>query len=353
MRYINSSIVFITILFSLLISSFGCNSGKKIPDVSNIKVELTTQRFEKDFFNLDTTQLDSSIQKLFEKYPNFSINYLHNILASAPQTDSVKKTIQHFIKDYYHIYADAEKLYSDFLPYENEIKNGFQFVKYYFPNYKLPTKLVTYIGTWDAIIMLSDNSSGSGSIRMSEDELGIGLQLSMGHNYKMYKDEMMQQFYPSFISRRFDKAFIGVNALKVIVDDIYPYQNQGQPLIEQMIEAGKRMYVLDAFMPTTADSLKTGYTQQQLDGCYKNEASIWSFFITNNLLYETTPSIVMEYMNDAPRTAALGDASPGLIGKFVGWQIVKAWMKKMDKKSLSDLLKTPAKNIFEQAKYKP
>lgn len=353
MKYYNYSFALVIIIFSVIVFCLGCKSGKKLPDVSNVKIELTTQRFEKDFFNLDTTHLDSSIQQLFVKYPNFIVDYLHNILASAPQADSVIKTIQRFTKDYNKLYLDAEKLYADFTPYENEIKKGFQFVKYYFPNYKLPTKLITYIGTWDAIIMLSDNSSGSGCIRMSEDIMGIGLQLSMGYNYTMYKDEMMQQFYPEFISRRFDKAFIGVNAIKVIVDDIYPNQNLGQPLIEQMIESGKRMYLLDAFMPTTADSLKTGYTQQQLDGCYKNEANIWSFFITNNLLYETQPSIVMEYMNDAPRTAALGDAAPGLIGKFVGWQIVKQWMKKNDKKSLADLLKTPAKNIFEQAKYKP
>ncbi|MBW7951180.1 MAG: hypothetical protein H3C56_01075 [Chitinophagaceae bacterium] len=28
----------------------GCNSDKKIPNVSNIKFDITTERFEKDFF---------------------------------------------------------------------------------------------------------------------------------------------------------------------------------------------------------------------------------------------------------------------------------------------------------------
>ncbi|HNL82305.1 MAG TPA: hypothetical protein PKG56_02845 [Chitinophagaceae bacterium] len=353
MKFIYISKYLITTLMVVTFFIVGCKPNKNIPDVSSIKIDLSTERFEKDFFNLDTLHLDSSIQKLFDKYPDFSVNYLHNILAAAPHADSVINTILHFTKDYKKLYNDAENLFADFSPYEKEIKQGFQFVKYYFPNYTLPTKLVTYIGTWDAIIMLSDNSGGSGCIRMSEDVLGIGLQLSMGTNYAMYKDEMMQQFYPEFISRRFDKAFIGVNALKVIVDDIYPMQNKSYTLIEQMIEAGKRLYVLNAFMPTTPDSLKTGYTQQQLEGCYKNEANIWSFFITNSLLYETQPSIVMEYMNDAPRTAALGDAAPGLIGKFVGWQIVKKWMEKNNKKPWQDLLSTAPKNIFEQAKYKP
>ena len=50
-----------------------------------------------------------------------------------------------------------------------------------------------------------------------------------------------------------------------------------------------------------------------------------------------------------------GDASPkaGVLGQFVGMQIVAKWMGK-NKDLLPDaLMKTPAKQIFEEAKYKP
>jgi hypothetical protein len=58
-------------------------------------------------------------------------------------------------------------------------------------------------------------------------------------------------------------------------------------------------------------------------------------------------------MNDGPKTETLGEASPGFIGQFVGWQIVKRWMSLDNKRTLPQLLKTPAKEIFEEAKYKP
>ena len=64
--------------------------------------------------------------------------------------------------------------------------------------------------------------------------------------------------------------------------DIYPEKNGSGPLIYQMIDAGKRLYLLDHFLPQSADSLKTGYTQQQLDGCYNNEADIWNYFVQNS-----------------------------------------------------------------------
>ena len=44
----------------------GCrNAGE--PDVSGIKVELTTKRFENDFFSLDTTRLLPALNELGKK----------------------------------------------------------------------------------------------------------------------------------------------------------------------------------------------------------------------------------------------------------------------------------------------
>jgi len=120
-----------------------------------------------------------------------------------------------------------------------------------------------------------------------------------------------------------------------------------------MIESGKRMYLLDQLMPGTPDSIKTGYTQKQLDGCYESEKNIWSFFVQNDLLFKTDPNLNRDYINDGPNTPALGEASPGNIGQFVGWQIVKKWMDKNITVTLDALMNKNAKEIFDEAKYKP
>ena len=62
--------------------------------------------------------------------------------------------------------------------------------------------------------------------------------------------------YPEYRSRRFDPQYIPVNCIKNIIDDIYPIQNLICPLAYQMVEAGKKLYVLDQLLPETADSLK-------------------------------------------------------------------------------------------------
>jgi uncharacterized protein YjaZ len=111
--------------------------------------------------------------------------------------------------------------------------------------------------------------------------------------------------------------------------------------------------MLDALLPNTADSIKTGYTANQLEGCIKNEKSIWSFFVQGNLLFEREPSIVSPYVTDGPKTQEISEAAPGNIGTFIGWQIVKKWMQANPKTSLEQLMQIPTMTIFNDAGYKP
>ncbi len=319
--------------------------GKNIPDVSAIKVNLELQRFDKDFFAIDTNNIDQSLRQLHQKYPGFLQDFLFNILALPSQPDSnkaVEQQVKLFIGSYKPLKDSADKIFTDVNASEKEVKRGLQFVKYYFPTYKLPAKLITFIGPI--------NSYGN---IVTTDALAVGLQLYMGRDYSLYQSQAGQEMYPAYISQRFEKEYIPVNCIKTIVDDIFPDNNAGQPLVEQMVQAGKRLYVLDQLMPEAADTLKTGYTKKQLDGCYANEGTIWSFFVQNDLLYTTDPTVTKDYMNDAPQTQAFGKESPGFIGQFTGWQIVKKWMAKNEKVSLEELLKTDPKTIFMQAKYKP
>ena len=321
---------------------YACTDKKNIPNVSNIQVQLDVKRFDKDFFTLDTNNVETSLNKLQQQYPSFLNDYIYNILGIEPMPDSVTKKVKRFIFDYKPVYDSVQSVYAATEKMQKEITKGFRFVKYYFPEYKLPQHIVTYVGPVEGYANVLTNEG-----------LAVGLQLYLGKGFSLYQTGYVREVYADYQSRRFEPDYIPVNCMKNIMDEIYPAANPDQPLVYQMIEAGKRLYMLDHFLPETADSLKTGYTQVQLEGCYENEAMIWNYFLQNNLLYITDPSQTRDYVTDGPRTEMLGDASPGFIGQFVGWQIVKKWMSEDDKRTLPELLKTPAKQIFEEAKYKP
>ena len=319
---------------------FACKQGSKTPDVSNIKVNLQVIRFEQAFFSIDTNQIDEALTKLNNDYPGFTKDYLFNILGTTP--DSASKDIRLFQKTYRRLFDSSKQLFANIKPLEQALNKSLQYVKYYYPKYAIPTKLVSFIGPI--------NSYGN---IITTDAFGIGLQLYMGNNYSLYNTEMAQLLYPSYISRRFDQAYIPVNCMKNIIDDMYPNKNLGKPLVEQMVEAGKRQYLLKLFLPNMPDTLITGYTAKQLAICISNEASIWHYFIQNNLLYESNPDATKDYMNDGPNTPALGVDVPGLIGQFVGEKIVLKWLDKKGNVSPDILMQTPAKQIFEEAKYRP
>jgi hypothetical protein len=340
--------IVIALLFAAGLTA--CRNEDKTPDVSNIKIDLQLQRFEQDFFALDTMNLDASLQQLHEKYPAFMQPYVFQILSGQGNVELAKQDVKAFIRSYRTLYDSSQLLCKDLDKEVATLKRGLQFTKYYFPKYPVPDKLLTFMAPLDAYFLLSDNSI-SGSMRI-ENVFGAGLQLYLGSNFSVYKSAAFQEKYPAYVSRRFSKEYIPVNCIKLLVDDIYPANYKGKALVEQLVEAGKRLYVLDKLLPEVDDTLKTGYTKAQLQGSKDNESAIWAYFIQNNLLYNTDPNTIKDYMNDAPSTTAFGASSPGFIGQFVGWQIVKKWMKQKDRK-LEELLKTPAKQIFEEAKYKP
>ena len=45
--------------------------------------------------------------------------------------------------------------------------------------------------------------------------------------------------------------------------------------------------------------------------------------------------------------------SPGNLGQWVGWQIVKKFVSKNEQLSVSEIMRTTPAVIIEQAKYKP
>lgn len=334
---------------SIVIASFlmlsACKGKKNIPDVSGILVELKVERFESDFYKIDTSNIAHSLDELNKKYPAFLPDYLYQVLGLTPQPDSVISQIKLFLKDslYKNIYQDACKKFTTLDAAKTELKLGLQLTKFYFPKYTLPKKLITFIGPLD----------GVGTALTSDHSLAIGLQGYLGGDYEAYQDGYIAQTYPAYKSRRFEPQYIATNCIKNIIEELFPDKSNGRPLAERMIEQGRRLYVLDMLLPQTADSIKTGYTQSQLKQCFDNEKNIWAYFVQSNLLFEREPSLVSPYVTDGPKTPELSETSPGNIGSFSGWQIVKKWMETHPKTSLETLMQTPTMTIFNDAGYKP
>ena len=72
-------------------------------------------------------------------------------------------------------------------------------------------------------------------------------------------------------------------------------------------------------------------------------------------MFETDQKLAGRFINPAPFSKfnlELDAESPGRLGQYIGWQIVKAYMENSDA-DLKDMLQMDATELFNKSKFKP
>jgi hypothetical protein len=342
------------ICIGLLVSAFfiGCNNNNNnAPDISGINVSLELQRFDEDFFKMDTMAVDKSLGQLELKYPDFAPLFFQNILGVTDPT-----SIKTYYRLYHPVYDSSQKIYSDFDGVKKQIEQALKYVKHYYPSYKTPARIRTIVGPMNSMQDFAVMGNGDYTPDfLGQDFIGISLQFYLGRDFSLYNTEyFLNNVAPAYRSRRFTKDYIISDVMKLITEDIFPDKSKGKPLLDQMIEKGKQWWMLDKFLPGIPDTIKTGYTKQQLDWCNKNEGLIWSYLTKNEELHSITPSTIQIYIGEAPFTQGFSqELSPGNIGTWIGWQIVKKFAANNSSMKPEDVMHTSPDKIIEGSKYKP
>jgi hypothetical protein len=309
-----------------------------------MKVSAPLSRFDQAFFALDTTRLTQGLDSLSRHYAAFYPEFMQYILGvTGDPADSVtQRVVRQFIGSYGGLNDSLQIRFANTGDLQEEVEKSFQYLKYYFPNYQTGT-ISLFVGPFDA--------PGIATVRSGT---AIGLQQFAGADFFAYQTTALQSLYPAYISRRFTPRYIVPGIIKAITEDLFPPRMAELPLIEQMIEKGKYWYLSSLLLPHHPDSLLTGYTNEQLNWCEENEGLIWSYLIKNEDLNSLNPIVIQTYLGEAPFTQGLSqESSPGNIGAWVGWQIVRKYAAANKELHPDMIMKTPATTILEQAKYKP
>lgn len=335
------------VLLPALVILAGCGNKDNHPDVSGVNVApIHIERFDTAFFNLDSNHIKEGLYRLKQEYPDFTEDFVANILAVGPLSDTntmAFEAARQFLVSYLPIRDSLKTKYQRLDWLEKDLRQGFRHIKYYFPAYHLPQGVVTFIGPMD----------GPG-VAVTSNDLAIGLQVFAGKNFSFYLTGKGQDMYPGYISRRFEPEYIDADCMSVLAEDIFPDKSDGRPLVEQMVTKGRYWWLAGKLMPDAPDSIITGYTQTQLNWCAANEGEIWGFFLQgNDLLYTVDPDMLKNYIGDGPTTMGMPGPAPGNIGAWVGRQIVRKYLEGHPGTQPVDLMRIPARTIFEESKYKP
>ncbi|MCB0521264.1 MAG: hypothetical protein H6577_06535 [Lewinellaceae bacterium] len=336
-------------LLALLLSIYACEcgKGKDIPDVSEISAPVEIKRFERDLFSLDTVNFEQGLQQLETEYPEFSQLYFGQVLGSLDTTIAPEGHVK-YVKGFV-THPSLLKLYdtcmvvfpnTDWLA--RDFGQAFKFFKYYFPDQPLSGRVVTYISEFTV-----------GGFLYGDNSIGVGLDFYLGESYPYQQYNPMNPNFSQYLTRTFNKDHIVSKSMDLLVKDILGNPN-GNRLIDHMIYHGKELYLLDKLLPFAPDSVKLEFSQKQVAWCNDNEANIWAYFLSENLIYSTDWNNFRKYVEFSPNSPGMPDGAPGRTANWLGWQIVKAFMKKNPNTSLQDLIHLDnAQLIMDKSRYKP
>ena len=307
----------------LLVLMVSCDKKSKVEKaVEAIPVALKVDRFDQAFFEAKPNELAN----LKAEYPFF-------FPEGTPDAVWIDKMQN---KDWRALYAEVQKKFPDFNKQTTEIEDLFKHFKYYFPETVMP-KIYTVIAEMDY----------HNKAIYADDKLIIALELYLGKTHQFYT-------FPEYLKQNFEERQMMPDIVSSFAVRKIPPPTE-KTLLANMIYYGKELYLKDIMLPDYTDAEKMGYTPEQITWSQENESYIWRYFIEEDLLFSTDTKLENRFVNLAPFSKfylEIDNESPGRIGQWIGWQIVRSFMEN-NEVSLPEMLKMDAKQIFERSKYKP
>ncbi len=316
----------------LIILLSACKSDSKIEvNLDGTEKNVEIRYFDQDFWKLDSLNFSSSLSELKTSYPDFFLN--KDVTDKDWLTRFQDKKIQEFSDSLFQLFSDSSL-------YVKEINSGFKYFQYHFNGQPIPQ-----IAFWFS------NFEMETPIVSSRNTLFIAEEHFLGPNHSFY------QGAPDYI--KFDKQLPYLST-KVFLEWASRYNavDMNDPtFLAKMIYEGKALYFAEQLLNLSEENRIIGYPKQDFEWSQKNEGSIWEYFINKDYLFSNDQKLLRRFIEPSPFSkfyTGNDNVTPGRIGIYIGWQIIKSYMEHNPEVSLSDLMKEKnAKKILNKSKYKP
>ena len=316
--------VSLSLILGLLLLPISCKKENKVEqEIAKIPLDLKISRFDREFAEAapqDIPRLKSTYPYLFpEQYPDS--------IWTAKLTDTIQRELS----------EEVNKNFGNFEQETMALESLFKHIKYYFPEFKTPR-----------VVTLTSDVRYEDRIILADTLLLVGLDNYLGEDHHFY--EGIQRYIASGL----DKKFLASDIASAFAKKVVPYP-KNRAFLSRMVYYGKELYLKDRLLPSDSDAQKMGYSEEEMDWAEANEEQIWKYFVERELLYSTESQLDRKFLDPAPFSKfglELDNESPPRLGRYIGWQIVRAYMDK-NPVTLKQLLDMPADEILKKSTYKP
>lgn len=300
--------IFYTVIILIVLS---CQNNNNISD-TDIAVEI--KRFEKDIFEVDPSKIEDRIPELKQKYNEF-LEIFGNRIIGIGSTSGPMYTefLKQFITDYnnFKIYQRTLEIFPDLSDLNIELNKAFSTYRYYFPEKPVP-QVFTYVSGFNHSAISDSNL------------LAIGLDKYLGVNEELYD---LAGIY-NYLRINMHKDKIPSDCMRLWAMTEFEFNDSIGNLATNIVYEGMIMYFVNKILPDHPDTLKWGFTKNQLEFCKKNEKQMWTYLIENKILFSSDKFTIGKFINEGPFTKDFSENSPARAAVWLGFNIVNAYAAK-------------------------
>jgi gliding motility-associated lipoprotein GldB len=327
LRTLAASVAAISLVSACGSSQESCEMN---PDVAKVAAPVQLERLEQPFFQIKSpADANRFVQQhgLFARQFLQSRQYPAPVLASTLARLATNAGLQKLGRQADSTFTTPRL--------EQGLKPMFQYIRYYFPDFKVPP-VKTFVSGLSQDLFVND------SLMVLSTDYFVGPKAAYRPNV------------PGYILRRYTPEHLLPTAALAISSKYNQKQLTNQTMLSEMVQFGKALYFAEKVLPCTADSLLIGYTDKEMAGVHFNEDKIWSHFIEKNLLYNTAPFTIQKYIGERPNIPEIDKTCPGRVGAWMGWQIVRKYMAEHPNVTLKQLMaEKNAQRILNESRYRP
>ena len=210
----------------------------------------------------------------------------------------------------------------------------------YFKNFKKPV-LYTYMSHWDYTVPVI--------YVMEKEALVVCLDLFLGKGNELYngmydyiKNSMERKNIGSAVAQELSMCCVG--------------EREGYRLIDYMVYYGKILYIKSLLMGVDMENVVLDYTRDEYEVVSDIEEEIWDYYVRNGMLFKSSREYEHRFFNLAPYSVFYTPQDKNIpwgVGRYIGYRMVKNYMKRNARCSIDTLISLNADDILRHSGYNP
>lgn len=324
------------LLWIILLSGFilnACDSNPLDVQLSDEKVNIEYVNADKALHNASIEGVETKLKSLTEQLGDLFLFELSNDIQARIYDTSYQAVYKFYNSRYIHDLETAKtKLYPKLPESQDKIDEAFNYLRYHFGD-SISPNTIFYVNMLFGPITCSNNKIAVGLENYISPEDSVVKSIPGSELYQWQRDRMNYDF----LERDILLAWIQMH----LFDEI------NGKLAEQIIQAGKVLYILNAAFPNASEAYILRYSKNDYDWALDNERMVWDYLVKQQLLFERDMKTRANFLNAGPKTVGLPDESPDRLGQFLGYRIVKKFMNRNKSLTLPELLNTKYNTILQ------